>query len=312
MERTSFRIKGMCCGEEIAVLKREVGPLVGGELNLAFDLLEKKMTVITTNNGVDSGRIVRAVAGTGMEAIPWTEACSVGACPVEEGVWQRHGRLMACLASGILMLIGLAVQTGHTGSFLHALAGEGETAASAIIFYLGAIVAGAWFVAPKAIFAVKRLRPDMNLLMVTAALGAMGLGQWMEGASVAFLFSLALLLESWSVGRARRAIKALVDITPTKARFICPTDGDIEETSVEDVPVGATILVRPGEKIPLDGVVTRGSTSVNQAPITGESIPVARAEGDEVFAGTINGDGAIELKSTKPASDTTLARIIHM
>jgi len=129
---------------------------------------------------------------------------------------------------------------------------------------------------------------------------------------VAFLFALALLLESWSVGRARLAIKALVALSPTTARCLSPANGAVVETAVDEVPVGATVLVRPGEKIPLDGVVTEGSTAVNQAPITGESVPVAKAVGDEVFAGTINGDGAVAFRTTKRATDTTLARIVHL
>ena len=181
-----------------------------------------------------------------------------------------------------------------------------------ILVYMGAVLAGGWFVFPRAWFALRSIRPDMNLLMVIAVLGAMGLEQWFEAASVSFLFSLALLLESWSVSRARSAIKALVDISPATARILCPTDGDIEEKPIEAVPVGATVLVRPGEKIPLDGVITKGATSVNQAPITGESLPVPRQLGDEVYAGTINGETAIELRTTRPAADTTLARIIHM
>ncbi|GLI32690.1 MAG: heavy metal translocating P-type ATPase [Deltaproteobacteria bacterium] len=316
MERMIFRIKGMCCGEEIAVLKRQVGPLVGGELNLAFDLLESKMTVLSPDEAVTSEKIREAVAQTGMEAVPWDEFCVPGTCGVEEGAWQRHGRLFMCGASGAFILAGFLLEAYRLGSFWDALS-EGHAEAlrygnAAILLYTAAVVTGIWYVLPKALFAVRRLRPDMNLLMTVAVLGAMGIGQWLEAASVSFLFSLALVLESWSVGRARRAIKALVDISPTKARFICPTDGNIEEKPVEDIPVGVTVLVRPGEKIPLDGVVTKGITSVNQSPITGESAPVFKEPGDEVFAGTINAEGAIEFRSTRPASNTTLSRIIHM
>lgn len=152
----------------------------------------------------------------------------------------------------------------------------------------------------------------MNLLMVIAVLGAMGLGQWFEAASVGFLFALALLLESWSVSRARSAIKALVAISPATARFICPADGDLEEKPFAGVPVGVTVLVRPGEKIPLDGLITKGATSVKQAPITGKSLPVSEQVGDEVYAITISGETAIVFRTTRPAADTTLAHIIHM
>jgi Cd2+/Zn2+-exporting ATPase len=316
MERMAFRIKGMCCGEEIAVLKRQVGPLVGGELNLAFDLLNSKMTVVSIDETVTPQKIREVVAATGMEAVPWEEACASGVCAVEEGMWQRHGRLILCAASGALILVGFLLEAYRLGSILETLRekpadtlGHGT---AGIAFYAAAVFAGIWYVLPKAYFSARRLQPDMNLLMTVAVLGAMAIGQWLEAASVSFLFSLALVLESWSVERARRAIKALVDISPTKARFICPTDGDIEEKPVEDIPVGVTVLVRPGEKIPLDGIVTRGITSVDQSPITGESTPVIKEPGDEVFAGTINAEGSIEFRSTRPASDTTLSRIIRM
>ena len=174
------------------------------------------------------------------------------------------------------------------------------------------MVAGAWFVIPKAIASARRLRPDMNLLMAVAAIGAMALGDWFEAATVAFLFALALLLEHWSVERARRSIRALLDITPPTAWCIDGQAGSPRELPVDEVPVGSTVLVKPGERIPLDGIVSSGQTSVNQAPITGESMPVHKGPGDEVFAGTINEEGSVEVRVAKPSSDSTLARIIHM
>jgi Zn2+/Cd2+-exporting ATPase len=204
----------------------------------------------------------------------------------------RHGSVLDALAAGD--------SGGHTFPLV------------SILLYLGAVVSGAWFIAPKALYAARTCRPDMNLLMIVAVVGAIAIGEWFEAATVAFLFALALLLESWSVGRARRAIKALVDLSPPTARCLAPDNHTVIEQPVADVPVGATVLVRPGEKIPLDGVVTEGSTAVNQAPITGESKPVSKAAGAEVYAGTINGDGAIAFQTTKSAADTTLARIIHL
>src|SRR6185295_18919555 len=126
---------------------------------------------------------------------------------------------------------------------------------------------------PKAWLALQRLRPDMNLLMTIAVVGAVGIGEWFEGATVAFLFALSLALESWSVGRARRAVAALMDLTPTIARVKRP-DGGEEEVPAEGVEVGACLVVKPGERIPLDGRVISGGSEVNQAPITGESLPV--------------------------------------
>jgi Cd2+/Zn2+-exporting ATPase len=296
--------------EEVAVLKREVGGRPG-VLNLDFDVVGGRMSAEYDPEVIDSEAIVSAVAATGMRASPWSD---VGETEVLS-FWEVHGRLVMAGASAVLLAAGFIVHWVAHGGFLDALvSGEDGHAfpAASIVFYVGAIVTGAWFVAPKALFAARRLRPDMNLLMTVAIIGAAFIGEWFEAATVAFLFAVALLLEHWSVGRARRAISALMELSPTTARYVCPHDGDIEEKDVAEVPLGVTVLVRPGERIPLDGVVSKGESSVNQAPITGESIPVAKAPGDEVFAGTINEDGALEFTSTKPADDTTLARIIHL
>ncbi len=318
MDKTSFRIKGMCCGDEIEALRAEVAPLVGGEMGLSFDLVESKMTVA---GGLDADalrRIRAAVARTGMEAVPLDGGCETGVCPVREGMWERRGRLIGCAASAVFIVAALAVAAFHEGSILAVLAETGARGRAAgapplaVALYVAAIVSGGWFILPKALYAAKKLRPDMNLLMVLAVFGAIGLGQWLEAASVSFLFALALLLESWSMDRARREIASLLDISPPRARFICPTEGVIEEGPVDAISEGTTVVVRPGERIPLDGVVTKGLTTVDQAPITGESVPVRKEPGSEVYAGTINVEGSIEFRSTKPASDTTLSRIIRM
>jgi Zn2+/Cd2+-exporting ATPase len=125
----------------------------------------------------------------------------------------------------------------------------------------------------------------MNLLMAIAVIGAVIIGEWFEAAIVSFLFSLSLALEAWSVGRARRAVEALMDLAPPSVRLL--KDGDVVEVQPEDVRVGSRFLVSPGERIPLDGRVIAGSSSVNQAPITGESVPVDKEPGAPVFAGTI-------------------------
>lgn len=178
-------------------------------------------------------------------------------------------------------------------------------------FYGMAILTGGWFIAQKAWISLCHLKPDMHLLMTAAALGAMVINQWFEGATVVFLFSVAQMLEHWSVDRARRAIGALLDLSPTLARVIGEGEKLIEK-QVEDVFTGELVLVRPGEYVPLDGFVVEGSSSINQAPITGESMPVSKKEGDLVFAGTLNEEGALRCQVTKEANDTTLARIIQM
>jgi len=311
--KISYKVRGLDCAEEVAVLKRAVGDLDGVE-NLDFDVINGRMSVTYDSASTNSDAIVDAVNSSGMEAVPWEEAKGREG---EETFWRRHGRLIMTVASGVLLACGVISHWWIHGSLLDALlSGHGKEGhvfpRISILFYVGSIVTGAWYVAPRALAAARRLRPDMHLLMIVAVIGAAVIGEWFEAGTVAFLFSLSLMLEQWSVSRARNAISSLLDLSPVKARHICPTDGDIEEKPVEDVPVGATVIVRPGEKIPLDGEVVEGSSSINQAPITGESAPVKKGTGDEVFAGTINGEGAFKFRATKAAADTTLARIIHM
>lgn len=308
-----FKVRGMDCADEIAILRRELGPLVGGEERLSFDLLRARLTIGNLPAGVEEHQIMRAVATTGMRAEPWREVSEEVAA---SGVWQRRGRALMTATSGLSLGAGLAIHAGAVGGIAAALASEGIGEAVALpllvrLLYGTAIVTGAWFFLPKAWHALRRLRPDMNLLMIVAVLGAVGIGEWLEGATVAFLFAVSLALESWSVGRARRAVAALLDLTPEVA-CVLRDDGHEEEVAAAEVPVGSLFVVRPGEKIALDGRVVTGASGVNQAPITGESVPVDKEAGDEVFAGTINGDGALTVESTRAADETTLAHIIRL
>ncbi|MCC6748346.1 MAG: heavy metal translocating P-type ATPase [Deltaproteobacteria bacterium] len=303
-----FKIRGMDCAEEVTALKRELVPLCGGEERIVFDVLRGKMTIAPGAPPVTAQAIREAVGRTGMEALPWSEAS-----PGPVSGWARHGRLWMCAASGLLLLGGFVVQALLRGGVVQALAGKAQALPWwAVLPYLGAAISGAWFILPRALLALRKLRPDMNLLMTIAAAGAVAIGEWFEAATVTFLFSLALLLESWSVGRARRAIQALVAVTPPMARLRSGPEAPVTERAVAEVPVGATVLVRPGERVPLDGVLLAGTTEVDQSPITGESRPVPKTVGDQLFAGTINGDGAIELRTTSTLEDTQLSRIVRM
>ncbi len=173
-----------------------------------------------------------------------------------------------------------------------------------------AILTGGWFLLPKAWRAVRALRPDINLLVVIAAIGASIIGEWVEASAVVFLFGVAEWLEGWADRRARRATRALLELAPKQA--LVKRGGQFVEVPVGEVAPGDTVATRSGMNIPLDGVVIAGESSVNQAPITGESVPVDKKPGDTVFAGTINGEGSLEIEVTKPAGDTTLARIIRL
>ena len=244
-----------------------------------------------------------------MKAEPWKNDGSAG----EEaaGLWSRWGRTVTTAVSGVALLAGFSFIWIAQG--LRAAIGGSETAMpwGAKACFLVAIVAGSWHVLPKALRALVRFRPDMNLLMTVAIVGALVLGEYFEAATVALLFALSLALESWSVARARRAVAALMSLSPDLATVV-GADGRETVTEVNAVAVGSTIVIRPGEKVPLDGTVSKGESSVNQAPITGESTPVPKTVGSEVYAGTINDDGALEVVTSKLAQDTTLAQIIRM
>ncbi len=203
-------------------------------------------------------------------------------------------------ASGVLIGSGLLLR------WLHVVP---DVVATGI--FVTAIVAGGWMLLPSAWASLRRLRPDINLLMAIAVLGASVIGEWAEAASVVFLFGVAEWLEGWADRRAHRATEAMLALTPETAR-VRQSDGNFVERPVGEVPINATIAVQSGQRIPLDGKVTSGQSAVNQAPITGESMPVGKKPGDDVFAGTINGEGSLELSVTKAAANTVLARIVQL
>lgn len=309
----TLKIGGLDCAEEVSILKREVGPLVGGEQHLAFDILNGQMTVLPSAAAMDPDAIIRAVRKTGM-----TAAISVpsenGGHPA--GWWDGHARMVLTAVSGVLTAVAFSVHHALAGGWAEVLGSEGLGNSHRVplpvrALYLLAVLAGLYLVLPKALFSLRRGRPDMNLLMTIAVCGAISIGEWFEAATVAFLFALSLTLESWSVARARRAIEKLLDLAPAVVRIVQP-DGSVREIPAATAAVGTVFVVRPGERIALDGAVVKGTSDVNQAPITGESLPVAKELGADVFAGTVNGTGTLEVRSTKAAGDTTLAHIIRL
>lgn len=307
----AYKVRGMDCAEEVAVLKQAVGPVVGGADRLAFDVLNGRMTIADIAGNVPPERVLKAVATTGMTASPWQPEASRSDGDVHHR--QQTGFMAAsgaCVLAGLLIHVVLAGGLAEGWRLLGSHAGQ-PTPPLEIGAYLAAVLFGGRFVAVKAWYAARRLRPDMNLLMTVAVLGAMVIGEWFEAATVAFLFSLSLVLESWSVGRARRAIAALLDLAPPTVRLV-RADGTESEVVVAEVRPGDRFVVPAGSRIALDGRVIGGRSAVNQAPITGESVPVEKEAGAEVYAGTINGDGTLTVEATREATDTTLARIIRM
>lgn len=309
-----FKIHGMDCAEEVNILKRELRDLAGSESNLSFDILNGRMTLRDAGQ-LSAQQVIERVARTGMSAELWASAEQT-ATRSETRTWWRDARTAMTALSGSFIVVGFCIHLVLSGSWLAAFAPEHAGAGGVMpiavrILYFLAVITGAWFVVPKAWFSLRRFRPDMNLLMTVAVIGAIALGQWLESATVSFLFALSLALESWSVGRARRAVEALLKIAPESVSVVEP-DGTIREELAANVPVGTLFRVRPGERIGLDGTVVQGTTDVNQAPITGESLPVTKEPESSVFAGTINGNGVIDVRSTKSANDTTLAHVIRL
>ncbi|WP_419934372.1 heavy metal translocating P-type ATPase [Candidatus Palauibacter sp.] len=185
-----------------------------------------------------------------------------------------------------------------------------RTDAAGWVFLAGALVGG-WNFFPKGVRAARTLRLDMNFLMTAAIAGAVLIGEPLEAAAIAFLFSLAELLESSAVVRARHSIDALLRLAPEVATLVAE-DGSERTVPASDLRAGERVRVRPGEKVPIDGVVVEGQSGVNQANVTGESVPVAKGVGDPVFASTLNTDGFLEIEATTDAGDTTLHRIARL
>ena len=284
-----FRVEGMCCREEAVVIEGRLRPIKGIEA-LTTDLIGQRLLVKYDAALLNTATIVDAVSTTGMRLrLEHEEAVAQGS----DAAWRARA-MAACgasLAAGVALLAAGYTVPGRA-------------------LCIAATVLGAIYPARRALAAIRSRALDINVLMVIAASGALLLGEWVEAASVVFLFSAAQWLEAQTMERARQAIRGLIDLAPREAlvrrlngEFVLPLD---------QVRIGDIVIVRPGDKVPLDGVVVRGQSDINEAPITGESLPVDKAAGDELFAGTLNGLGALEMKVRRLVRGTRLAHIIHL
>ena len=287
---STFKVEGMDCHEEVAILERRLKRLSGLEA-LDADVIGQRLRIKYDAAKLSTGSIAEAVAQTGMRA--WLEHEEPAPAAASAG-----RRLQLLIGSGIAFALGFVASLVHAPASL------------LWIPFVMSIALGGVFTARRAVSSIRAGHLDINVLMVIAVAGAMALGEWTEAASVVFLFAMAQLLEARAMDRARGAIRALMDLAPADA--IVRRDGHQQRVPVDDVRVGDTILVGPGEKLPLDGRVLAGDSYVNQAPVTGESLPIEKTAGDEVFAGTINGRGALDVIVTRLRRDSTLARIIHL
>ena len=283
----AFTIDGMDCADEVRQIEGKLGPLPG-VTKLQFDLMRRRLVV---EGSIAATEVERVVKQLGMRARREGEEVR------QAGFWEKRGRLVVTAVSGVLLAIGgVAILAGAPRSVV-------------VPLLAGSAIAGGWFIAPRGLRAARSGVLDMNFLMTIAAVGASAIGEWGEGASAMFLFSVAQMLEVYSMDRARNAIKALMSLSPPEATV--RRNGAETVVPVQDVGLDESIIVRPGQRIPLDGIVTAGNSAVNQAPITGESIPVDKQPGAAVFAGSINENGLLEVRVTKLVEDTTLARITH-
>ena len=285
-----FKIEGMDCHEEVAILERSLKRLSGLEA-LDADVMGQRLRVSYDAAKLTTSVISEAVARTGMRA--WLEHEEPQ--PAATGAATR---LRLTQLSAVLLGLG----------FLQQLTAVRLTP-SWLPFVLS-IALGVGPIAQRAATSLRAAALDINVLMLVAVAGAAILGEWGEAASVVFLFALAQLLEARAMDRARGAIRGLMELAPAEA--VVRRNGVTATIPVDTVLIGDIVVVRPGEKIPLDGQVAGGQSHVNQAPVTGESLPIEKQAGDDVFAGTINGRGALDVRVTRLRRDSTLARIIHL
>ncbi|WP_130889111.1 heavy metal translocating P-type ATPase [Pseudomonas sp. Sample_21] len=287
---SSFRIEAMDCPTEQTLIQNKLGKLAGVQ-QLEFNLINRVLGVTHNLRGTEP--ITDAIKSLGMHAEPLEAGVDAPAPAAVKKHWWP------------LALSGLTALGAEVIHFTSA-APDWVVAIVALV----SILSGGLGTYKKGWIALKNRNLNINALMSIAVTGAILIGQWPEAAMVMFLFTVAELIEARSLDRARNAISGLMQMTPEQATVL-QADGNWREQEVKSVDLGARVRVKPGERIALDGAVVSGSSTIDQAPITGESLPVEKTVGDKVFAGTINQAGSLEYTVTAAANNSTLARIIH-
>ncbi|MCR6847746.1 cation-translocating P-type ATPase [Bacillus sp. IBL03825] len=282
----TYVVDGMDCGACALTIEKHLQNVSGVE-EVRVNFATGKMHI---RHDRDVDDIIKEVSNAGFGAS--LAGARRGSAPVQKA------------KNTTLILSGLFLALGFGGSFTNI------SPLLITLLYAASIGIGGYKPAKSAFYAIRSKSLDMNVLMISAAIGAVLIGQWLEGATVVWLFALGATLQNKSIERTRESIRGLIDLAPSEAWIKVGTE--LIKKSVDDIAVHTTIVVKPGEKIPLDGTVTGGTSTVNQAPITGESIPIDKQIGDSVYAGTINEEGSLEITVTKLVEDTTLSRIIHL
>ena len=292
-QTTKLSIAKMDCPTEETLIRNKLGT-VAGVADLDFNLMQRTLSVRHANQVLPDVLVALQALGFEAQVVDTAEVASPSAAPVTTPTnwWPLGISLVTASAAE-------AVYWLHNGNHW-----------SVVVLALVAVFTGGLSTYKKGWIALKNRNLNMNALMSIAVTGAMLIGHWPEAAMVMVLFALAEAIEAKSLDRARNAIRGLLDLTPEQAT-VQQADGTWREVGAKQITIGARVRVKPGERIALDGEVLEGRSAVNQAPITGESLPVEKSPGDSVFAGTINESGSFEYRVTALANNSTLARIIH-
>ncbi len=283
-----LHVEGLDCEDETALIDKKMKSLKGLE-SFRVDLMTQSLRVQYDPGMLSVQEIIKSIAETGMKARLEKEK-------VASKAWWKQMRIIALIACGIFAGVGFALE-------------QLGIKVPAIGFYAVAIVSGGYYPARMGLAALRTLTLNIRTLMVAGAIGAVILGLWEEAAILVFIYSLGDVLETYAVDRARGALKALMDLMPREA--LVRRHGQDLTLPVEEVRIGEVIIIKPAERIALDGQVISGSSAVDEAPITGEPIPVVKEPGADVFAGTVNQRGVLGVQVTKLSQDTTLAQVIH-
>ncbi len=291
-----LRVEGLDCPVEAGVLRTALSDLSGVE-NLEFDYGRSRMRVDFQPGSTSPLAIqARITTRTGMRAVLLDETTEQTEIRTDS---RSLHRLIATLVSGSSLAAGLILQQlSGTEVFQRAC-------------FAVAIAAGGVELLPRALSGLRRFRLDIYLLMLLAVAGAIGLRLWDEAATVAFLFGLSERLEAWGARRAQAAVRSLLALTPDLSEIIDET-GETRIVPAKSVQVGARVLVRPGARIPVDGMIVAGHSHIDEKAITGESVPVSRGPGDQVFAGTINDDGIIEITADRTLENSSVSRMLDL
>ncbi len=306
-DRVRFKVSTMDCAVEESEIRRALEGIAGIR-SLSFNLGQRTLALDAPAPAIEQALTAIRKSGFDPQPLADTPAAAAPAGDADAGPHYDHEHSPD---SGNLKRLGLALALAIGAEVVGFFAPDSRVwQGVGLAVAAAAIWASGFDVYKKGLIALRHGRLNINALMSVAVTGAFAIGQWPEAAMVMALYAIAEAIEAKAVDRARNAIKGLLEMAPEVAA-VCQSDGAWLDTPVGSVPLQAVVRVRPGERVPMDGVVAGGSSTINQAPVTGESIPVDKAIGDPVFAGTINETGSIEITVTAAASNSTLARIIH-